>query len=79
MICLKPYVFESSGVHFKARSKMRFMCIIYKVHDEAKYMVFIRWISDESKWEHQFKCSSKYGVKKCCSKASHKPFFCSWI
>ncbi|CAN6916951.1 unnamed protein product [Brassica oleracea var. botrytis] len=29
------------------------MCSIYKVHDEAKYKVFMRWISDESKWEHQ--------------------------
>ncbi|KAL0705944.1 hypothetical protein Bca4012_072369 [Brassica carinata] len=51
------------------------MCSIYKLHDEAKYKVFMRWISDESKWKHQFKCCSKAGVKKCCSKASHKPCF----
>ena len=69
------YVFESSEFHFRARSKVRYMCSIYKLHDEAKYKVFMRWISDESKWEHQFKCCSKDGVKKCCSKASDKPCF----
>ncbi|KAL0713182.1 hypothetical protein Bca4012_020160 [Brassica carinata] len=51
------------------------MWSIYKVHDEAKYKVFMSWKSVESKWKHQFKCCSKDGVKKCCSKASHKPCF----
>ena len=56
--CFASFIYSELIVNssFIARSNVRFMCSIYKLHDEAKDKAFeleMSWICEESKREHQ--------------------------